>query len=185
MKRLLGHVSKGWLWGIATVLIIWFALWLIAWPIAIMAPSTNHYKMVDPFSTAIELELGKAKTAALVNGERLGYCSYIPVRMCVKLFLNQAQMGAGDLDRVRQIARDICGVLQRANPVAVQELKFASYRQPIDFRQTLKSFAHCLDTGRSMHAESSDFPLEVSNGFLILTLVEPPVYAYQITFDSK
>lgn len=68
-----GLASQRMLWEFAAFLGICFALWLAVWPITIMAPSISHYKTGLPFTTAVELELGKAKATSLVVGERLEY----------------------------------------------------------------------------------------------------------------
>lgn len=171
-----GKVSRVFLWSLALILFVVLG-WYFVVPIAMMAPSTNHYKMVKPFSAAIALELGEPEATSLILGEGLGYCSYLPVQMCVKLSLKKSQVDDRKLEVIRQITRNICNSLDRASPTSLGSIGVMRDQlkaTPQQVQQKLLGYAGCDKENRSFYREISNNPPAVETDTVILTFVGVP-----------
>lgn len=146
--------------------VIYVAMFLI------MIPSTNHYKRYRPFSFAIQHELG-GDAADSIKNEYLQFCSYLPIRQCVKLVIDANQFGKTELDKIDKVAANVCGSVADAGGAEIEDyarrLGWAEY-SALSFRNGLFSYARCSG-GQSAYRADSVYPAYRDDGFLVVTLM--------------
>lgn len=171
--------------GFLVVVAMLVAIWLLIVPIAVRAPGTNQYKMIRPFSAAIEMSLGKAAADAAIKGEVYGYCGYFPVTMCVRLFLNQSNLKTGDLTRILQITGNVCEHLQTASAAQLGDVAIGRRMDRSTARETLQSYAGCKSARQSLYRLANEGNFQSVENTAVLLFIEAPISPELTTPNSK
>jgi hypothetical protein len=126
---------------------------LVVIPILFAAPATNHFKHFRPISAAIELELGAERTVTLIQAERLDFCSYVPVRMCVILIVDVRQLKAGELEKILAVAQTACSRLRAAPNESLAPLGKSRTLKPMRVKDALVAPPLCSRDGTEAYQE--------------------------------
>lgn len=136
-----------------------------------MAPATSHHKFLKPFSAAISLQMGEKFAAKAIRYETLEYCELVPVRMCVRLYIEPDSVDQDLLARVVSTASNACRHLSSSTDIEI--LKAANYKNsdPKILRQLLLDYAGCSQANAPAYKlHPTDGPVVV-NGLIAITLI--------------
>lgn len=165
----LGTASPRFLVAVTSALAIIALLTFVAVPFLMHAPNTNHYKQIRSISAAVELELGEVRAASLIKSERLAFCSYVPIRMCAKVYIDAGHTKSDEVQLLKAIAASACTRIATSSSEQLRPVAVRRHLPPDTARKSLLGNDICMSKQGHVVKELFVEP-EREGSYIVLTV---------------
>jgi hypothetical protein len=143
------------------------------WKILALSSLTAQYKEVKPYQAAVRLVGEASLPSNSIRTERLEFCSYAPIRLCVRILVeNSVARNPESLEKLRQVAKNACAVFDEASASSIASIADERRISPEMLRTSLRNASNCALTNTSLYTESMEFPIQQRDEYMVLTLIE-------------